>query len=188
VSGSAGNMPLRTGASRYASAYHAGLGFNLDRVSSEYGALAQGGLEYLRSVQDEDDDNIPEFMSFEEFRSFVTAHPLGILDDTAILDFDSASEAKIRGRFDAMRLDRIPCYNSYENQAYSERGFFVGLIEFLHPYSVLRLLAEGEANADLPVVWQYGPLVQAGWATDKEFVPHARRNETFLIATEGSSS
>ena len=29
--------------------------------------------------------------------------------------------------------------------------------------------------------------MQAGWATEREFVPHARRTETFLIATEGSS-
>ncbi len=36
-------------------------------------------------------------------------------------------------------------------------------------------------------MWQYGPLVEAGWATEREFVPHARRTETFLIATEGSS-
>src|SRR5215471_16030649 len=38
-----------------------------------------------------------------------------------------------------------------------------------------------------PVVWQYGPLVKAGWATEREFVPHARRTAMFLIATEGSS-
>jgi hypothetical protein len=61
------------------------------------------------------------------------------------------------------------------------------LVDILHPYSVLRLLAEAKANQEAPVVWQYGPLVQAGWATEREFVPHARRSETFLIATEGSS-
>lgn len=55
----------------------------------------------------------------------------------------------------------------------------------LHLYSVLRLLAE--ANADADVVWQYGPLVEGGYAPEREFVPHARRTQTFLIATEGSS-
>ena len=163
------------------------LGFNLGRVRGEYDALAQGCLEYRQSAQDDSDKGAPEFMVFDEFRAFVSAHPLVILDDTFISGSDKASEVKIRGRFDAMQLDRIPCYRAYDTQAYSERGFFVGLIEFLHPYSVLRLLAEGEANADLPVVWQYGPLVQAGWAAEKEFMPHARRIETFLIATEGSS-
>lgn len=163
------------------------LGFNLDRVRSEYEALSQACLEYRQSSQDDDDRNAPEFMGFKEFRAFVADHPLSILDDTFISGIDKTSEVRVRGRFDAMRLDRIPCYRPFDNQAYSERGFFVGLVEFLHPYSVLRLLAEGGANADLPVVWQYGPLVQAGWATEKEFMPHARRTETFLIATEGSS-
>lgn len=163
------------------------LGFNLDRVRSEYDALAQGCLEYRQSTQDENGDSIVEFMSFDEFREFVIDHPLPILDDTLIWGTDRASEVTVRGRFDGMQLDRIPCYRSYDNQAYSERGFFVGLIEFLHPYSVLRLLAEAETNGELPVVWQYGPLVQAGWATEREFMPHARRTETFLIATEGSS-
>jgi hypothetical protein len=60
-------------------------------------------------------------------------------------------------------------------------------VGILDPYSVLRLLAEAKANEDAPVVWQYGPLVQAGWTTEREFVPHARPSETFLIATEGSS-
>ena len=60
-------------------------------------------------------------------------------------------------------------------------------MNILHPYSVLRLLAEAKGNEDAPVVWQYGPLVQNGWAMEREFVPCARRTETFLIATEGTS-
>jgi hypothetical protein len=52
---------------------------------------------------------------------------------------------------------------------------------------MMRLLADTKANENAPVVWQYGPLVEAGWATEREFVAGARRAETFLIATEGSS-
>ena len=51
----------------------------------------------------------------------------------------------------------------------------------------MRLLAEGNGNDNATVAWQYGPLVHAGWATEGEFVSGARRAETFLIATEGSS-
>jgi hypothetical protein len=119
--------------------------------------------------------------------AFAIAHPLDALDDTFVSSLDVASDAKIRGRFAGMQLERIPTYRSYDSQAYSERTFFRGLVDILHPYSVLRLLAEAKANEDTSVVWQYGPLVQAGWATEREFVPHARRTETFLIATEGSS-
>ena len=57
----------------------------------------------------------------------------------------------------------------------------------MHPYSLLRLLAECESNLDSDVVWQYGPLVKAGWANESEFAPGARRTQNFLIATEGSS-
>lgn len=163
------------------------LGFNLERVRREYDAVAQNWLEERRSLQDEDDEPIPVLMSFAEFLAFATAHPLDSLDDTFVSGSDDASETKIRGRFAGVQLERIPNYRSYDSQAYSERTFFGGLVDILHPYSVLRLLAEAKANDDTPVVWQYGPLVEAGWATEREFVPHARRTETFLIATEGSS-
>lgn len=161
------------------------LGFNLERAHLEFDAVAQGWLEERKSLQDDDDEPAPDLMSFAEYCTFITSHPLDSLDDTFIWSADDASEMKIRGRFDGMQLERIPGYRSYDIDAHSERGFFGALIDILHPYSVLRLLAE--VNEDAPVVWQYGPLVQAGWATEREFVPHARRTETFLIATEGCS-
>ncbi len=49
------------------------------------------------------------------------------------------------------------------------------------------MLAENAANLDALVTWQYGPLVQNGWANESEFAPGARRTQTFLIVTEGSS-
>lgn len=163
------------------------LGFNLMRVQREYDAVARNWLEERQSLQDEDDEPTPNLMNFAEFLAFATAHPLVSLDDTFISGTDDASEAKMRGRFDGMEFERIPTYDSYEIQAHSERSFFGALVDILHPYSVLRLLAEATANKEAPVVWQYGPLVQNGWATEREFVPCARRTETFLIATEGSS-
>lgn len=164
------------------------LGFDLDRVRREYDAVAQYWIEERQSLQDDDDDeSIADLMSFAEFCAFATTHPLESLDDTFISGSDDASEEKIRGRFSGMQFERIPGYRSYDIQAYSERSFFCALIDILHPYSVLRLLAEAKTNEDAAVVWQYGPLVQAGWATEREFVPHARRAETFLIVTEGSS-
>lgn len=159
------------------------LGFNLERVRREYDAVAQ---DWLEETQD-DDEPVLDLMSFAEFSAFVTSHPLDSLDDNFVWGTDDASERKIRGRFDGMRFERIPGYQSYDIHAYSERSLFGELVDILHPYSILRLLGEAKANEDAPVVWQYGPLVQAGWATEREFVPHARRTETFLIATEGSS-
>ena len=51
----------------------------------------------------------------------------------------------------------------------------------------MRLLADEGTNNQPTVVWQYGPLVEAGWATEDEFISCAKRTETFLIVTEGSS-
>ncbi len=106
------------------------------------------------------------------------------LDD--IYDSD-ASKEKIRGRFAKIEFDRIPKYQSWDFPAYSERTFFSGLVDILNPYSMMRLLAGTKANENASVVWQYGPLVQAGWANEREFRAGARRTERFLIATEGVS-
>jgi len=157
------------------------LGFNLSRVQSEYESLA----ESHRKV-DDDTEPIPDLMSFAEFRQFAIKYPLETLDDTFLLGGEN--EEKIRGRIaDTALEDRIPKHPFLENTAYSERSFFVGLVNILHPYSVMRLLAEGKANENASVVWDYGPLASAGWAPEEEFVPDARRAETFLIATEGTS-
>lgn len=163
------------------------LGFDLERVRREYESVSQGWIEERQFLEDDDDEPSADLMSFSEFCAFVTAHPLDRLDDTFIFGMDDASEAKIRSPFDEKQFERIPCYRSYDIDAYSERSFFAALIGILDPYSVLRLLAEAKENENAPVVWQYGPLVQSGWATEREFVPCARRTETFLIATEGSS-
>jgi hypothetical protein len=163
------------------------LGFNLYRVRREYESVAESWLEERQSFLDDDTKPLPDLMSFAEFRQFAVEHPLESLDDTFALGANGESAEKIRGRFAGIAVDRIPEHLSYDVNAYSERSFFGGLVDILHPYSVMRLLAEGKANENASVTWQYGPLVGAGWATEQEFVPGARRTETFLIATEGSS-
>ena len=163
------------------------LGFNLERVRREYNAVARSWMEEERSFRDGEVDHIPGLMSFVEFAEFATAHPLDSLDDTLVSSSTKNCDEKIQGRFAGIQFERIPNYLSHNIQAYSERSFFGELIGILHPYSVLRLLAEASANDDALVVWQYGPLVQAGWATERDFKSHARRTETFLIATEGTS-
>lgn len=163
------------------------LGFNVDRVRREYESVAESWREERQSLLDDDAEPVPDLMTFAEFRRFTTEYPLEDLDDTFLSGTDGENEERIRGRFADAALDRIPNYQPYDVQAYSERSFFGGLVGILHPYSVMRLLAETKANENASVVWQYGPLVNAGWATEREFVTDARRTETFLIATEGSS-
>jgi hypothetical protein len=50
------------------------LGFNLDRVRREYDAVAAGWLEERQSRQDDDDEPVPDLISFAEFLEFATAH------------------------------------------------------------------------------------------------------------------
>jgi hypothetical protein len=123
-------------------------------------------------------------MDFSEFKAFATAHPLSSLNR----EFVALDEDAVRGRFkDGELIACIPHSNLHDTDGYSELSYFGSLLEVLHPYCLLRILAENPSNLDLNIDWQYGPLVSNGWAKDDEFVPGARRAETFLIATEGSS-
>src|SRR5262245_21949535 len=162
------------------------LGFTLDQVRREYASYAESWREECQAMAAEEKESVPDVMTFAEFCAFATAHPLETLDDTFISSFDAGSEKQIRGRFgDITVTRRLPYFSP--SDAYSERNYFAGLIGFLHPYSLLRVLAQNTSNLNRDVVWQYGPLVQAGWASESEFTHGARRNQTFLIATEGSS-
>jgi hypothetical protein len=162
------------------------LGFTIERAKSEY----MGAVEEIWEDGDEDGDadEPPDLMNFEEFCAFVAAHPVEHLDDTFIGCSGADREAKVRGRFaDDTVARRLPHSSLHGTDAYSERSYFGGLIGILHPYSVLRVLGVNAENREADVVWQYGPLVQSGWATEAEFTPGARRTQTFLVATEGSS-
>ena len=61
------------------------------------------------------------------------------------------------------------------------------LLENFSPYAVLRLLAQNSANLSLDVNWDFGQLVEAGWAKHDEFQPGPSSQERFLVVTEGSS-
>ena len=164
------------------------LGFNLGRVEREYEITAEIWWEERKSLSDEDSESLPELMTFPEFLRFATEHPIACLDNTYVSGFDANREKAIRGRFaDQTVANRIPNYAPYDIHAFSERSYFGELVNILHPYSVMRLLAEGNGDDDANVIWQYGPLVDAGYATEAEFASGASRTETFLIATEGSS-
>ena len=164
------------------------LGFSLDRVRREYEQCVTKWKEERLPFLDDDTGNYPEPMTFSEFQQFATQYPISSLDNTHVSYFDSGGKEKIQGRFSDQRVtSRIPYCNFHNGQAFSERSYFGELVNILHPYSVMRLLAGGGTNDQSTVVWQYGPLVDAGWATEDEFVSCARRRETFLIVTEGSS-
>ena len=61
------------------------------------------------------------------------------------------------------------------------------LLENFDPYGGLRLLAENPRNLELEANWDFGPLVESGWAEAGEFRPGLTREDRFLVVTEGRS-
>ena len=165
------------------------LGFNLYRVRREYEKCVAEWKGERSSVFEKYFGKRPEPMSFSEFQRFATQYPIASLDNTYVDRFDSEGRRKIQGRFNDKKVtSRIPNCNNHGGQGFSERSYFGELVNILHPYSVMRLLADEGTNDQSTVVWQYGPLVESGgWATEDEFISCAKRTETFLIVTEGSS-
>ncbi|MGU0693668.1 HEPN/Toprim-associated domain-containing protein [Pseudomonas aeruginosa] len=165
------------------------LGYRIETVRLLYEHLAKQWREDKVAYAHYDHAReVLEPLSFEELLVFIGTHPIQALNDGIVEETDEEGERRIRGRFDGSEVvPRIPANPDHSSNAYSERSYFGVLIDFLPPYAALRLLAENPANLDMNVVWHYGPLVDAGWADVSEFVPCARREQTVLIATEGSS-
>ena len=163
------------------------LGFTLDQVETEYSQATQEHAEETEALDEGSEKSSPRLMTFSEFYAFASSHPIGELDDTFVGGMDGDATRRREGRFFREGLmQRIPRDLNY-GSSYSERSYFTSLMMFLHPYSILRVLAECPMNANAQVDWQFGPVVCAGWADESQFLAGPRRTQTFLIATEGSS-
>lgn len=166
------------------------LGFTIDLAREAYSNWVLEWKGERESLQDDEDSPIPEPLSFDEFCAFATRQPILDLDDTFLSgDEEWRDRLKPKGRFvsDIATIERIPIGFDHDDIAWSERSYFGSRINILHPYLMLPILAGNAANLEVDVTWQYGPLVENGYTTAAAFTPSARRTETFLIATEGSS-
>lgn len=163
------------------------LGFTLDQVEAEYSQATEEHAEETEALHGESEKSSPWLMTFPEFCAVVSSHPIGELDDTFVGGMDGDATRRREGRFFGKGLmQRIPRDWNY-GSGYSERSYFASLMMFLHPYSILRVLAECPMNANAQVDWQFGPVVCSGWADESQFLAGPRRTQTFLVATEGSS-
>lgn len=166
------------------------LGFTIDLAREAYSNWIVDWKEERESLQNDDNPLIPEPLSFDEFCAFATRQSILDLDDTFLSgDEEWRDLRKPKGRFasDMAIIERIPIGFDHDDMAWSERSYFGSRVNILHPYLMLQVLAGNAANLETDVTWQYGPLVENGYATAAAFTPSARRTETFLIATEGSS-
>lgn len=165
------------------------LGFTLDQARSSYDNWLKTWREEQEAIRSDGDPPIATPLSFDDFCAFANRHPLAELDDTYVDHDHRDPTGSAKGRFaeDDALVARIPTGYDHQIMAYSERSYFGGAINVLHPYLMLRILAENPVNRETDVIWQYEPLVENGWASISDFNASARRTETFLIATEGSS-
>ncbi|WP_407471213.1 HEPN/Toprim-associated domain-containing protein [Xanthomonas campestris] len=110
------------------------------------------------------------------------------LDETYIEYEIENRDALSKGRFAADQKDvaRIPVIES-SGMYWSERSYFGAVVCILSPYSMLQIFGRSPSNADAEVMWQYGPIVDAGWVDIEDFKTSARRSQTILVATEGTT-
>jgi hypothetical protein len=164
------------------------LGYTMEQARVAYDDLVTQYADAREAIAEPDEPPGVEPLSFDEFYAFANRYPISALNDTVRHLDDWESRSRPQGRFvdDETTISRIPSAD-HDPATWSERAYFGSCITILHPYLMLHILAGNSANLETDVVWQYGPLLEAGWAGPDEFTPLARRTETFLIATEGSS-
>ncbi len=83
--------------------------------------------------------------------------------------------------------DRDPIANPKHPSSSGQSPFFGSAVCILSAYSMLQVFGRGETNGDVEVMWQFGPIVEAGWVTEGSFHAGARRQHSVLVATEGTS-
>lgn len=162
------------------------LGHTLDAARAEYGELVRQVVERMDDEGNCQDS--PQLMTFDEFCAFAGHHPLSSLDNTYI-DFEAKDRnTRSKGRFlaDQAEIERIPMFGS-SDMYWSERSYFGSVVCIISPYSMLQVFGRNPLNDDAEVVWQYGPIVNAGWVDVEDFNPSALRSQTVLVATEGTT-
>ncbi len=164
------------------------LGFTLESARREYESVVAEQLEQS-SWEHQKDKTRVDYMSFDEFFRFCNRFNIADLDDTYIGGVSDDDEEQSRGRFNgmAMELERIPRDVTENYLFWSERSFFGASVCILSAYSMLQVFGSGQSNREAEVIWQYGPIVEAGWVQLDAFLPGTRRKEALLIATEGTS-
>ena len=164
------------------------LGFTLARAEQEYQLACENALQSDQEMREymPDKDPLPTLLTFEEFLKFLLDHPLRNFSPDYVKSFDSGVLKPEALRHDR-RVRQVPGADQLKETYYSHRTFFGVLIDILSSYSTLRVLATVPENCEEELVWHYGPLCENGWATIELFTAGARREERFLIATEGTS-
>lgn len=161
------------------------LNHSLETASAEYAAVLAEAIEMASYDEDEEP---PSFLTFEEFCALACRYPISVLE-SAYIEWETPDRQKVaQGRFaaDADEFARLPG-DRFNDLYYSEKSYLSASLCILSAESMLRVFALNPANADVEVVWEFGPLVNNGWASLDDFQAGARRVQKILVATEGAS-
>ncbi|KQZ91501.1 HEPN/Toprim-associated domain-containing protein [Pseudomonas sp. Root562] len=158
------------------------LGSTIEAARAEYDAL----LTEYDDIAVRVGKDFNGTMSFDEFCEFVGRYSIESLDDNYI-EVDGNCVRGVMGRFKEVEADinKLPVFGG--DIYWSEKSYFASRICCLSAYSMLQVFGQSENNINAKVVWDYGPLVEAGWASSEDFTPGAIRSKTILVATEGST-
>ncbi|WP_251978728.1 HEPN/Toprim-associated domain-containing protein [Salinicola avicenniae] len=162
------------------------LGHTLDRARTEYQSIIEEANSILDMVDPSEEEK--DWLTFEDFCSLANIYPLTSLA-TDHVDFDTEDRAKVaQGRFaaHAQKFSRLPWTGSYDSY-WSESSYLSAKICILSAESMLQVFALNSENADAEVVWEFGPIVNAGWVNRSMFQAGAQRQQSILVATEGAS-
>lgn len=156
------------------------LNFTIEAARAEYEAIVAESIE-LDSITGLSELK-PPLLSFDEYCELICRYPLASLTAGFINEDEEA-----KGRLKADRdFDRLP-WTGTSDHFWSEVSYFGAKVAVLRAESMLLVFALNSANLAIDVVWEFGPLVHAGWESRESFQPGARRGQKILIATEGAS-
>ncbi|MGV1785841.1 MULTISPECIES: HEPN/Toprim-associated domain-containing protein [Agrobacterium] len=122
------------------------------------------------------------FLTFDEYCELVCRYPLDSLS-RGYIEKDEEAKGRLKLETD---FDRVP-WTDNSDMFWSEVSYFGAKLAILSAESMLHVFALNPDNLPVDVVWEFGPLVHAGWECREAFHPGVRRNHKVLIATEGAS-
>lgn len=156
------------------------LGYTIETARAEYNAILSEAHEMASDL----DQRAPDsgLLSFDEFCELANRYPLSTLERSYIEEDEEA-----KGRLKEDRdFARVP-WTDVSDLFWSEVSYFAATMTILSPEHMLLVFGQNPENADQEVIWEFGPLVDAGWASRESFQAGARRKQKVLIATEGAS-
>lgn len=162
------------------------LGFTLEVARAEYQVLVAEAEKISNDIDIEESKK--EYLTFEEFCNLACRYPLVDLKSDYI-EYDTPDRDIIsQGRFaaDIDVFDRIP-WSEYSNSYWSEASYLSERVCILSAELMLQVFALNAANAEVEVIWEFGPIVHAGWVQRDEFRGGVIQKQKVLIATEGTS-